>query len=157
MEDSPTEIQEEKKKTDAISINEMKESAMLHFSSNQKLSYKDYENNILRAFDIDPEINYCYLLKLYEFYEENRVQIDKENREDEIAKTFFQYAITLTFKNNQDIKKKLTKYCGKLIMENEISYFWNISTKKALYEIIKSLLDLKPLTHDNIINNLKYH
>ena len=116
------------------SIKEIKIEVLNEFKKYKNIySYEEYENNLLSKYDIDPDINYEYLIKLFDYYKKNMNNI---NNEDEIIKKIFQKIITLPFEKYSIIKNNLLSYKNKLLMKEEIKFLSNYSYKEIFYKII---------------------
>ena len=102
-------------------------------------SYEEYENNLLSKYDIDPDINYNYIIKLLDYYRSN---INNDIDEDKIMKKIFQKIITLPFEKYKIIKMILLQYKDKLLMEEEMKFLYDYSYKEIFYKIVKLLIDL---------------
>ena len=110
------------------------------------LSYKTILDEILnKLYDLDETINEFFLEKLREYYEENKINIDKEKdgKSDEIASLFFKYIFTLKSEKRKKISKDYYFFKeNELFLEDDKIYFYGGSLEDVFRKFVKELLKI---------------
>ena len=140
------------------SIEELHNNAINQFNlmeKEQNLTYDQIYNKIISIYDLDENINKFFLLKLNEYYLNNKKEIDNDTtgRSDEISIYFFTYIFTLKYEERIQMYEIFNYYGeNELFLDNDRKYIYKDSLELVFKKFIRELLTIS-LSIDN--NTLK--
>jgi len=125
---------------------------LLNEDTKKKLSYKDIEENFIKFYDLDEEINLFFLEKLNEYYLNNKKTIDNslDETSDIISEYFFTYIYTLKPEDKKHMMAKFN-YFGKneLFDEKDKQFFHEEASEILFNKFIFELLDISNISDKN--------
>ena len=129
-------------------VNELHNNALKEFNEIKKcknINYKTILDKIIKLYDLDEKINEYFLMKLKEYYENNKTRIDDDEtgKSDDISALFFNYIYTLKYETRKKISNDFNYFNDKeLFLETDKKYFEYNSMDKVFKSFIKELLEI---------------
>ena len=139
------------KETNSINlstIEEIHKSAKIKFNEikhDKNLTYEKILDEVINIYDLDEDINLCFLEKLNQHYKDKKKEIDESTngQSDDISKLFFKFVFSIKFEKRKKILEDF-QYFGEneIFTEKDEKYFYNVSIDVIFRKLIKDLLDL---------------